>query len=123
MVAIQACVLVRFCSANCDPAMLDVKMALVSAASGIGDIVRVTPLISVVHGLGYEVDVLLWPDDPSAGDLLCGSPKIRRLITTSHVQAGAEGRLYPKLDKGYDLATFTYFSAPLSDYVDARERF
>src|SRR5262249_33522547 len=38
------------------------QRALISAALGIGDILRVTPLIRVAYGLGYQVDVLLATD-------------------------------------------------------------
>ena len=38
------------------------KRALVTAARGIGDILRTTPLIRVMARLGYHVDVALEPD-------------------------------------------------------------
>jgi hypothetical protein len=43
--------------------------ALVAAASGIGDLVRVTPLIRVLAQLGYSVDFLIAPDYPDCTEL------------------------------------------------------
>jgi hypothetical protein len=57
--------------------------ALVSAASGIGDILRVMPLIRMFEGLGYQVDVLLAPDYPQVIRLLEGAPEIRHLFHVS----------------------------------------
>ena len=53
---------------------------LCSAARGIGDILRVTPLVRVCRQLGYDVDVLLAPDYPDACALLDGAPDIRRVF-------------------------------------------
>ena len=54
--------------------------ALVSAAFGIGDIIRVTPLVRVLRRLGYEVDLLIAPDYPAAVELFGRSPELRRVI-------------------------------------------
>lgn len=54
--------------------------ALVSAGSGIGDILRVTPLIRVFARLGYQVDVVLAPDYLEAVTLLEGAPEIRNIF-------------------------------------------
>lgn len=54
--------------------------ALISAAGGIGDLVRATPLIAVCGGLGYDVDVLVAPDYPDAASLLRGARGVRRLF-------------------------------------------
>ena len=56
--------------------------ALVSAARGIGDILRVTPLIRVCAGLGYEVDVLIASDYADVTGLIEGDPDVRRRITS-----------------------------------------
>ena len=40
--------------------------ALVSAAYGIGDILRTTPLVRVLARLGYQVDLLVAPDYPES---------------------------------------------------------
>lgn len=53
---------------------------LVSAGSGIGDILRVTPLIRVFARLGYQVDVLLATDYLEAVSLLEGAPEIRNIF-------------------------------------------
>ena len=43
--------------------------ALVVAAGGVGDLVRITPLVSVCHALGYDVDMLINADFAGADDL------------------------------------------------------
>jgi glycosyltransferase involved in cell wall biosynthesis/2-polyprenyl-3-methyl-5-hydroxy-6-metoxy-1,4-benzoquinol methylase len=95
--------------------------ALISAALGIGDILRVTPLIRVVHRLGYETDVLLVTDYPDVIELLEGAPEIRRVF---HLPSPRRGTGPSQADgltsQSYDLATFTLWSAPLRDRVRAR---
>lgn len=57
------------------------KAALVVLSSGIGNIIRWTPLISALAQLGYTVDVWLDnPDYPDSDLLLRGSPHIRRVF-------------------------------------------
>src|SRR3984957_16163435 len=95
--------------------------ALVSAALGVGDILRVTPLIRVTHQLGYETDVLLATDYPDAVELLQGAPEIRRVF---HLPSPRLGRGSSEIDglanQIYDVATFTTWSATLRDRVQAR---
>jgi|SRR5271166_92241 len=95
--------------------------ALVTAASGIGDILRVTPLIRVLHQLGHAVDVLIAPDNPEAADLLRGAPEIRELFVTADTTNGrAAASLPPGMaGRDYALATFTRWSGPLSQRVQA----
>ena len=92
--------------------------ALVSAAGGIGDILRVTPLIRAVHRLGYHVDVLIAPDDPKAAELLHGAREIDRLITSCN-RIGADGPPLYVRDRKYDLATFTDLSSGLGGWVSS----
>jgi ADP-heptose:LPS heptosyltransferase len=100
------------------------KTALVSAACGIGDILRATPLIRVARRLGYEVDVLLLPDDPAAGDLLRGAPEIRRLFSYPSALDWRTSRRLPQFEGDqYDVATFTHFSAPLATATRARTQY
>ena len=96
--------------------------ALVSAASGIGDILRVTPLIRAAHRLGYDVDVLLWPDEPAAAELLRGAREIGRLFVRDRLAQRAAARFPGLQKKRYDVATFTSLSAPLSRWVEAEQR-
>lgn len=106
----------------CAPAASKTKpRALVSAALGIGDILRVTPLIRVVHRLGYEVDVLLATDYPDAVQLLEGAPEIRHLLHLPSPRRGT-GPVQPDslADQSYQVATFTTWSAPLRDRVNAQ---
>ena len=55
-------------------------VALVSAARGIGDILRITPLVRVCRRLGYDVDLLLAPDYPEVVALLEGHADVRRVF-------------------------------------------
>jgi ADP-heptose:LPS heptosyltransferase/2-polyprenyl-3-methyl-5-hydroxy-6-metoxy-1,4-benzoquinol methylase len=96
------------------------KTALVTAASGIGDILRITPLIRVFALLGYQVDVLLAPDYLEVTTLLDGSPEIRRLFYLPSPWCGVkEQRLDGLRDTCYDLAIFTRWSLPLQKLVRA----
>jgi ADP-heptose:LPS heptosyltransferase/2-polyprenyl-3-methyl-5-hydroxy-6-metoxy-1,4-benzoquinol methylase len=94
--------------------------ALVTAASGIGDVLRVTPLIRVLRGLGYAVDVLLAPDCMEATDLLRCAPEISRLFQTADTTNSRIAYPVPELeDRHYAVATFTTWSAPLGQQVKA----
>lgn len=98
--------------------------ALVSAAAGIGDILRITPLVRALHYLDLAVDVLLSPDDPAAADLLRGAKEIDRLMVRLSGQRGSEVREIQSLDgQPYDIATFTHWSAPLARLVKARQSY
>ncbi len=98
------------------------RTALVSAAAGIGDILRTTPLIRVAHELGYAVDVLLSPDDPAAAGLLDGAQEIRRLLTCPDVLKNPGMGSIPELrGERYHLATSTIWSAPLMKHVSAHQ--
>src|SRR5205085_7072228 len=92
--------------------------ALVSAAGGIGDILRVTPLIRVFASLGYEVDVLLAPDYLDTVKLLEGAPPIRRLFYLPSSWCSDKRQSLDGLDQQiYDIATFTLWSATLQRFV------
>ena len=95
--------------------------ALVSAALGVGDILRVTPLIRVLHRLGYETDVLLATDYPDVVGLLEGAPEIRRVFHLPSPRLGAAPSQIDGLTSQiYDVATFTTWSATLRDRLQAR---
>jgi len=100
-------------------------VALVSAAAGIGDILRITPLIRVFASLGYQVDVLLAPDYPDVVTLLEGAPEIRRLYTVPGPKASQPPQAPPPelRHEVYDVATFTVWSAPWQRFVRARQTF
>lgn len=97
--------------------------ALISSASGIGDIIRVTPLVRAAYRLGYDVDVLLRPDDASTPELLRGAREIKRLIVDIPSQKGAVSAADRLRETEYEVATFTGLSAPLSRWVRARNRY
>jgi 2-polyprenyl-3-methyl-5-hydroxy-6-metoxy-1,4-benzoquinol methylase len=98
--------------------------ALVSAASGIGDILRITPLIRVFARLGYHVDVLLAPDDPEAITLLDGAPEIRQLFYQPRDRGSEQPQRLDGLSQQvYDVATFTIWSLPLQRLVRAQRTF
>jgi hypothetical protein len=94
--------------------------ALVTAASGLGDILRVTPLIRVCASLGYEVDVLLAPDYPETATLLQGAPEIRQLFRRPGRWIGAASAdTDPLPTASYDVAIFTYWSSVLRGQIRA----
>jgi ADP-heptose:LPS heptosyltransferase/SAM-dependent methyltransferase len=104
------------------------RRALISAAQGIGDILRVTPLIRVAYGLGFDVDVLLATDYPEVAQLLAGAPEINRLIQVQSIRGGSgaiannwQQSLPGEIaDTEYEVAAFTAWSAPMCKAVRAR---
>ena len=98
--------------------------ALVSAASGIGDILRITPLARVFAGLGYEVDLLLAPDFLEVITLLEGAPEIRQ---TFYLPSGWSSQRQAHLDgldrEFYQVATFTVWGSSLRRLVRAEQTF
>ena len=86
--------------------------ALVAVASGIGDVVRATPIIRVLYRMGFTVDVLSAPDYPRTAELLEGAPEIARVIR--HPE--------PIGDVEYDVACFAYWAQPLASIVSAKAR-
>jgi ADP-heptose:LPS heptosyltransferase/2-polyprenyl-3-methyl-5-hydroxy-6-metoxy-1,4-benzoquinol methylase len=95
--------------------------ALISAALGIGDILRVTPLIRVADRLGYEVDLLLATDYAEASQLLEGAPEVRKIFhLPSARRRKGETDTIGLADTQYDVATFTSWSAPLRQRIRAR---
>ncbi|GAB3126354.1 glycosyltransferase [Novispirillum itersonii] len=81
--------------------------AMLVAGGGIGDILRTTPLIRVLHQLGHEVDVLLLADYPGVADLLRGAPEIRDLWVSS---PGKAARAVPRRE--YGVVLYNSFGAP-----------
>jgi len=97
------------------------RSLLVSAALGIGDVLRVTPLIRVGHRLGYDVDLLLATDYPEIVALIEGAPEIRHIFHLPSARCGEGPASIDGLDaREYDVATFTAWSATLRDRVRAR---
>jgi ADP-heptose:LPS heptosyltransferase/glycosyltransferase involved in cell wall biosynthesis/2-polyprenyl-3-methyl-5-hydroxy-6-metoxy-1,4-benzoquinol methylase len=95
--------------------------ALISAALGIGDILRVTPVIRAAHALGYEVDALLATDYPEAARLLEGAPEIHRVFQVPSARCRDGITMVDGLgDSEYDVAAFTTWSAPLRKRVRSR---
>jgi ADP-heptose:LPS heptosyltransferase/SAM-dependent methyltransferase len=93
-----------------------VPLALVTAAAGIGDIIRTTPLIRVLHSLGFQVDVLLSPDYPESIELLRGAPEIRQLYLSQDTRVEQQAN-------EYEVATFTGWSTPLIKQVKSKQNF
>ena len=94
-------------------------LALVTAAAGIGDIIRTTPLIRVLHILGYQVDLFLSADYPETVELLRGVPEIR---TIYHYSSSQGTRQLAELQNNYyDVATFTGWSIPFMKWVKSRQ--
>lgn len=95
--------------------------ALITASRGIGDILRVTPLVRVARQLGYEVDVLLETDYAEAVELLTGAPEIRRVFHRPSARChGGNSDLNGLAGEQYDVATFTLWSAALRSQVRAK---
>jgi ADP-heptose:LPS heptosyltransferase len=95
--------------------------ALITASRGIGDLLRVTPLIRVARRLGYEVDVLLETDYAEAVELFTGAPEIRRVFhRPSPRRRGGDSDLNGVAGEPYEVATFTFWSAALRPHVRAK---
>jgi ADP-heptose:LPS heptosyltransferase/2-polyprenyl-3-methyl-5-hydroxy-6-metoxy-1,4-benzoquinol methylase len=97
--------------------------ALVAASLGVGDILRMTPLIRALHLQGYEVDALLEPDYAEAAQLLEGAREIRSVFyrTSTRVTPRQE-RLSGLAERNYDVAVFSFWAAPLQALVSARQK-
>ncbi|MET3159981.1 glycosyltransferase family 9 protein [Bradyrhizobium diazoefficiens] len=92
--------------------------ALVAAASGIGDIIRVTPLIRVLTRLGHRVDFLIAADYPDSGELFRGAREINRIIVHPALTRRAETAQIAELaDTEYEVAVFTHLAAALAPKV------
>jgi hypothetical protein len=95
--------------------------ALVSAGEGIGDIIRITPLIRALNLLGFVVDVLLVPDYFETVGLLKGAPEIRSLFhVPSEWSKSRECHLGDLNEQYYDLAVFTTFTVHWKHLVRSR---
>jgi ADP-heptose:LPS heptosyltransferase/SAM-dependent methyltransferase len=107
------------------------RRALICAAQGIGDILRVTPLIRVAHRLGFEVDVLLATDYPEVAQLFQGAPEIHQLIQVPSIRGGSGLAAHCGLQTlpgeigrtEYEIAAFTTWSAPMSNLIRSRRVF
>ena len=98
--------------------------AIVTAAGGIGDIIRMTPLVRALSSMGYEVDLLIAPDYLGTVKLFEGAREIRRLFyLPSHWSQQTERRIEGLGDRSYDVATFTVWSSRLRDLVVAGHAF
>ena len=86
-----------------------VPTALVAMGRGVGDILRVTPLIRAIHESGRAVDVLLAPDYPGTAALLDGAPEIRQIYV---------GRP-PPTESTYDDAVFAWWGRVFQGAVRA----
>lgn len=94
--------------------------ALVAAAAGLGDVLRATPLVRVLAGLGYEVDLLVAPDYAGVAALLEGAPEVRRLFLAPNPARAAVVQPVEGIgDTRYDVAVFTYWGRRLRGGVRA----
>ncbi len=100
------------------------RCALVTAARGIGDILRITPLVRVFSQSGYRVDVALEPDYPETVELLRGAPEIENLYwRASHWAKTAAENLAGLADQRYDTACFTAWSISLRPQVNTARHY
>ena len=96
-------------------------LALVSAARGVGDILRITPLVRVCTALGYDVDLLLAPDYADSVSLVEGGPGVRRVFFLPSPWSRDRREQMEGLEREtYDAATFTTWTLPLRTRVRAR---
>ena len=103
---------------------MNTRSALVTAAGGIGDIIRITPLVRALGGLGYEVDVLLAPDYLGTVKLFEGAREIRRLFyIPSQWSRQTERQIDGLRERTYDVATFTVWSSRLRDLAVSNRTF
>lgn len=94
--------------------------ALVSAARGIGDILRATPLVRVCAGLEYDVDLLLAADYPGVERLFEADADVRRVFHVPGTwRGGAAASVGGLATERYDVATFTFWSQVLRPQVRA----
>ena len=99
-------------------------LALISAARGVGDIVRITPLVRVCTALGYDVDLLLAPDYADSVALVEGGPGVRRVFfTPSPWSRDPRMRMDGLERESYEIATFTTWTQSLRARVRARRTF
>lgn len=98
--------------------------ALVAAASGIGDIIRVTPLIRVLNQLGHRVDFLIAPDYPDCGELFRGAREINRIIVHPALTRRTETAQIAQLaDTEYEVAVFTHLAAAIAPKVVSQRQY
>jgi hypothetical protein len=94
--------------------------ALVSAARGIGDILRVTPLVRVCARLGFDVDLLMASDYPAVVQLLESDADIRRVFHVASAWRAGGVPIVPGIaGQRYDVAAFTYWSQVFRSQVRA----
>ncbi|MFN2599501.1 MAG: glycosyltransferase [Pyrinomonadaceae bacterium] len=100
------------------------RRALVAAAYGVGDVLRVSPLVRAFSRLGYETDVLVAPDFAETASLLEGAPEVRRVFRYENFRADRGARGVAGLaGESYDCAAFSLWAAPLRRHVRARRVF
>lgn len=84
---------------------------LISTAGGIGDLVRMTPLIGVCHALGHDTDLLVEADYADASMLVRDLPGVRRVFRERSRWTGAGEVDVAGLQREvYDAAVFTAFT-------------
>ncbi len=99
--------------------------ALLVLGAGIGDVLRSSPLIRVLTGLGYDVDVLVEEDYHGCSSLLEGAPGVRRLFRCTSAWAEnhgpPEGDLRQLEKAEYEIAVYSLSTAG-SSLVKARRQ-
>ncbi|HEX5453991.1 MAG TPA: glycosyltransferase family 9 protein [Stellaceae bacterium] len=94
--------------------------AVLAAAGGIGDLIRATPLVRVLAGLGHRVDFLIAADYPDCAELFRDAPEIDRVVVLPPLNGRApNGRSAGLAGSPYDVAVLTHLAAPLAPFVGA----
>lgn len=96
------------------PSTANTIRALVVAAGGVGDIIRMTPFLRVLASRGARVDFAIAPHYPGLAALFQGAPEIARVIELPPAPRGAAPRC-AALEAGpsYDLAVLHALAEPL----------
>jgi ADP-heptose:LPS heptosyltransferase/2-polyprenyl-3-methyl-5-hydroxy-6-metoxy-1,4-benzoquinol methylase len=98
--------------------------ALVAAASGIGDLIRVTPLIRVLAQLGHRVDFLIAPDYADCAELFRSACDVNRVIThPALTNRTASTHIAELAESKYELAVLTRLAAALTPKVPAQRHY
>lgn len=95
--------------------------AVVVAAGGIGDLIRITPLVRVMARLGHRIDFVIAADYPECAALFRGLPEISRLVVLPALDPRHPAATAAELaGADYDVAVVTHLAAALAPQVRAR---
>ncbi len=98
--------------------------AVVTAAGGIGDLIRITPLVRVLAQSGHRVDFAIAADYPECAELFRGLPEIDRVVVLPTLDPRRPARRAGELaGADYDVAVVTHLAAALAPQLRARSMY